>query len=188
MPFEMDLTDIQHSTLDWALEIRKTETDQQLRPSAPFAGDELEKGVKFLGGTLAGLFPRVMVSDYFLRKHDIQKAHGKATLKYTLGMTYTLEINLFHELQQSNAGALTSGAPASMVNVVLYNEDWHHKLLSGVSIPRDWDGSFSKQFLQQDSNDEVPGETPGKAEDPMDHLLAWVDWIQKALDGGNKVA
>lgn len=182
----MNLTDMQHSTLDWALEIRKTETDQQLRPSVPFRVDDLEKGIKFPGGTLAGLFPRVMVSDHLLRKHDIQKAHGKATLKYTLGMTYTLEINLFHELQQNNAGALTSRAPASMVNVVLYNEDWHHELLSGVSIPRNWDSSFSKQFLQQDSNDEVPGETPGKVEDPMDHLLVWVDWIRKALNGENK--
>jgi len=184
--FPKNVADMSHSTHDWALEIRKTAADQETRPSAPFKVEELQKGIKFTGGTLAALFPKVVVSDNFLQKHNIQKAHGKATLKYTLGMTYTLEINVVHELRQSRLGAKSSGAPPSMVNVVLYNEDWHHEMLSGVSIPRNWDSSFSKQFLQQDSNDEVPGATPGKMEDPLDHFLTWVDWIQKALDAPSK--
>jgi hypothetical protein len=49
----------------------------------------------------------------------------------------------------------------------------------GVSLPRDWDDSFAKQFLEHDPDDEAPG---GTTTEHVDHLLAWVKWIREALD------
>lgn len=102
-------------------------------------------------------------------------------LRYTLGMRYTLEINFYHEWRRNRHEA--SAAPSTTASVMLYGDDWDDDMRSGVPTPRPWDDDFEKQFLQQSEDDEVPGETPGKLADRLGHFLAWVEWIQKGLDG-----
>ncbi|KAK3903672.1 hypothetical protein C8A05DRAFT_14377 [Staphylotrichum tortipilum] len=168
---------------DWAFEIRKTAAEQETRPSAPFKVEDLEKYIAFTGASLRGGFPNISIRNYLLDHFAVRRIHGKVSLRYTLGMNYTLEINFYHEWQRNSPAQQASAPPSTTASVMLYGDDWDNDMRSGVSTPRQWDNSFAKQFLRQSEDDEVPGDQPGKLADQLDHLLAWVEWIQKGLDG-----
>ena len=65
--------------------------------------------------------------------------------------------------------------------VQLYNDDWDFQMRAGVPVPRDWTDNFATQFLQHPPSDQAPGYTTGE---PIDHIIGWIKWIQKALDSG----
>ncbi len=115
----------------------------------------------------------------------MQNIYGKECLRYTLGMHYTLEINFYHEWQRNKPTQEPLAAPSTTASVMIYGDDWDNDMRSDVSTPREWDEAFAKQFLQQSDDDEVPGETPGRLADQLGHFLAWVEWIQKGLDGAD---
>ncbi len=172
------------SAHDWTIEIRKGAVDQGSKASAPFRVEELQSNITFTGRELAGLYPDISIYKHFLQNHAIQKVRGKATLKYTLNMRFSLEINLFHVWEPSKAGLKMSATPVTTASVVLYGDIWDHELRSDVSTPRKWDSSFVEQFLKQLEDEEVPGKPPHRVANHLDHFLAWIDWIQKGLDGG----
>jgi hypothetical protein len=172
------LTDIDGSVYDWGLEIRKRAVEEHARPSPPFRVEELQQNVTFTGEVLAQGFPNLTLRDHFRQKNNIQEVYGKTSFQYTLGQRYSLDINLFHKWQPKQAGQKTV-TTSTTAAVLLYSHDWDEDMRADVSVPRPWGDSFAKQFLQQGPTDQVPG---GAAEEPLDHLLAWVEWIQKALD------
>ncbi|KAL2019461.1 hypothetical protein VTK56DRAFT_9577 [Thermocarpiscus australiensis] len=163
---------------DWAFEVRKvaTEPDAKDNAAAPFTIKDLEGKLKFTGDALSGDFPNITVSNGFIRRHDIQKVHGKATWTYMLTLRYNLEISLFHMWEQN-----TSVPPATVAGLALYSSDWDDDMDAGNSQPRQWDSSFSEQFLRPYPGDEAPGEQLGQR-GPLDHFLSWVHWIQGVLD------
>ena len=176
--------DIDHSAHDWVIEIRKGAVDQGLKAPAPFRVEELQSNITFTGGSLAGLYPNISIYNHFLQKNAIQKVRGKVTLKYTLNMQFSLEINLFHVWEPSKSGQKMCAIPATTASVVLYGDIWDHEMRSDVLTPREWNSSFVEQFLKQLDGEEVPGKPPRKVADHLDHFFAWIDWIQKGLDGG----
>jgi hypothetical protein len=152
---------------------------------APFDLQQLQKNFSFTGEYLAEGFPNFKILDNFLRAYDIKNVHGKATLQYSLGMKYSLEINFFYDLGKKK----TLAVRPTTASVVLLSPDWDDEMISGVSVPRSWDDSFEQYFLKPHGNDKAPGD---ETAEPLDYFLSWVAWIQKALDGashnGHKIA
>ncbi|KAK3298919.1 uncharacterized protein B0H64DRAFT_430024 [Chaetomium fimeti] len=163
---------------DWGFEIRKKAAEQVTPPSAPFKVEALQKNVMFKGGSLGEGFPNISINDYFLQNNHINHVHGKTTLRYTLGWKYTLDINLFHAWQSKKPGQ-NAGTMVTTASVALFSDIWDDDMRANVRTPREWENTFAKQFLKHEQEDQAPGDT---AAESMDHLLAWVDWIRKALD------
>ncbi|KAK4152256.1 hypothetical protein C8A00DRAFT_44652 [Chaetomidium leptoderma] len=175
------ITACPESVHDWGVEIRKLPGKKDAKPHAPFNVEQLLKHVTFTGESFGEGFPNVAIFKDFRRRNDIETVLGKATLKYELGeyMQYTLEISLFHKLEQE-----TSETPEPTASVVLRCDDWDYDMLSVDFAPREWDNSFSKQFLPRNGHGPREQEQSDKTEEPMDQFLSWIEWIQKGLDGG----
>lgn len=166
-------TDNCESPYDWELEIRKLATEPEAVASPPFSVRDLGKHIQFARDPRGGGFPRINISNDLIRRHEIQKVYGKETWTYMLSMRYNLEITLYHAWNKNGS------APVVTASVALYSSEWDDDMLSGASVPRQWDASFSKQFLQPYESDEAPGNN--NTGDGLDHFLSWVHWIQKAL-------
>ncbi|AEO65404.1 e0d32aa4-3942-40ed-89d1-57838db8bd8e [Thermothielavioides terrestris] len=162
---------------DWALEIRHRIADD-VKNSAPFTVQELERNLRFKGDALRDDFPDVTISPQFLSRHDVTKVYSKETWRYMLSMRYVVEINLFREMGQQKSAV----APGARGTVALYSEDWDEDMRAGALPPRQWNDSFSEQFLRQSDGETAPGELPGQAAQPMEHLLLWIKWIRSVLD------
>ena len=100
-----------------------------------------------------------------------------------MNLQFSLEINIFHEWEADKAGYQMSPLPATTASVLLYGDAWDENMRSGAPTPRGWESSFVKQFLSQMDGEQVPGNPPHGVADHLDHFLAWVEWIQKALEG-----
>ncbi|KAK4127140.1 hypothetical protein N657DRAFT_566989 [Parathielavia appendiculata] len=164
---------------DWSVEIHKTAADQATKASPPFGVHQLQKNLSFTGERIGEGFPYFKIPDSFLRVHNIQKLHGKVTLRYGLGFKYTLDITLFYDLEKQKS----LPDRATTATVMLHSPDWDYEMSSDASIPRPCKESFEEHFLKPSENDEAPG---GQAAGPVDHFLLWVDWIHKGLDGASR--
>lgn len=171
-------TNIDRSIHDWGFEIRKSVAEHVAPASAPFRVGTLQNSVTFKEGSLEGGFPNIDINNHFLRNNHIDHVYGKTTMQYILGWKYMLEISLFHAWQSKKPGQ-DAGAMVTTASVSIFRDDWSHDMRAGVSLPRDWDDSFVKQFLEHELADEGPD---GTTTEHMDHLLAWVNWIREALD------
>ncbi|AEO54390.1 hypothetical protein MYCTH_2107129 [Thermothelomyces thermophilus ATCC 42464] len=169
------------SFYDWGFKIRKDAAEQDARPSAPFKVEELQQSVKFTGESLQEGFPNMDISEPFLKHNEIQAVYGTTILRYNLSMHYSLDIKFVHQWRPKTPGQKTLPTMATTATVLLYGDDWDFQLRAGVPVPRDWNDSFVAQFLQQSPDDQGPR---GMTGEPMNHLLGWVEWIQKALDSG----
>lgn len=151
------------------------------KASAPFSVKDLERNLSFLGDTLGGNFPNISIAPAFIRAHGIKNYHGKATWTYTLSLRYSLEISLFHKWSDN-----TAGPPVTVAGLTLYSNDWDDDMAPRSSQPREWDESFATQFLKPYEGDEAGPEELGQTNDPLDHFLSWIHWIQEILDDGSK--
>jgi hypothetical protein len=168
------------SSHDWAFDILKVVAAEVAESPAPFNARVLEKSLRFTGDALGGKFPSISITKHFIDNHDVQNIHGKATWTYLLSGRYNLEITLHHKWKQN-----TSVPPITTATVALYSTDWDDDMRPGVAPPRPWNDGFSSQFLKPYPGDAAPG-VPSNANDRLSHFLAWVQWIQKALDGDSK--
>ncbi|KAL2199582.1 hypothetical protein P885DRAFT_29222 [Corynascus similis CBS 632.67] len=166
---------------DWNLRIQASAADQDARPSAPFKVEELQQSVKFTRESLREGFPQIDIFKSFLERNEVQAVYGRTTLRYTLSMHYSLDINLIHQWRPKTLDLKTPPTMVTTATVQLYNDDWDFQMRAGVPVPRGWTDNFATQFLQHPPNDQAPGYTTGE---PIDHIIGWIKWIQKALDSG----
>ncbi|GAB1311360.1 hypothetical protein MFIFM68171_01570 [Madurella fahalii] len=164
---------------DWTLEIRKAANRLADGASAPFTIQELRGNLSFPGDALGGNFPNISIAPAFIRAHGIKTIHGKATWTYALSLRYNLEITLFHKWGDS-----TGSPPVTVAGLTLYSKDWDDDMASGSSQPREWDENFATQFLKPYGGDEEGPGRRSEANDPLDHFLSWIHWIQMMLDDG----
>ena len=134
----------------------------------------------FSGTTLGGDFPDFSIMRDFKHAHKIQTIYGRTTWTYSLGSWYSLELTLMHTWKQD-----TPAPPVTTGSVSLYGFDWDDDMRSGVMPPREWAEEFSAQFFQRKLTYPAPGDV---SDDRLRHFLAWVHWIQQALDKAPKDA
>ncbi|CAP67979.1 uncharacterized protein PODANS_1_18485 [Podospora anserina S mat+] len=164
---------------DWELKIFQEVSRREGRPRLPLTEDDMARLTKISQGTYAGGFPKISVSQEFIKKNKVSNIVGKVIWTLELSFKYSLEITVYHSF-----GTNTTKPPITTTLLSVFSPDWDDHLGLPVTIPREWDKSFATQLLTSRDKTQVPYPLTqdGGDEHPLDEFLSWVSWVQEMLD------